>query len=54
MTHAGSTTGGNVHANLLALMPGGIVMHAASNFPRAAMVYRRGDDREQRRYWYAS
>jgi hypothetical protein len=36
MTHAGSTTGGNVQANPLAFMPGGIVMHAASNFPRSS------------------
>jgi hypothetical protein len=38
MTHAGSTTGGNVQANLLAFMPGGIVMHAASNFPQSAGI----------------
>jgi hypothetical protein len=38
MTHAGSTTGGNVQANLLAFMGSGIVMHAASNFPQSAGI----------------
>jgi hypothetical protein len=37
MTHANSTTAG-VQANLLAFMPGGIVMHAASNFPQSAGI----------------
>ncbi len=37
MTHAKSTTAG-VQANLLAFMPGGIVMHAASNFPQSAGI----------------
>jgi hypothetical protein len=37
MTHAVSTTAG-VQANLLAFMPGGIVMHAASNFPQSAGI----------------
>ena len=37
MTHANSTTAG-VTANLLAFMPGGIVMHASSNFPQSAGV----------------
>jgi hypothetical protein len=35
MTHASSTTGG-IQANLLAFTPGGVVMHAASNFPQSA------------------
>lgn len=37
MTHANSTTGG-VQANLLSFMPGGVVMHAASNFPQNAGI----------------
>lgn len=37
MTHASSTTAG-VQANLLAFMPGGVVMHAASNFPQSAGI----------------
>lgn len=35
MTHASSTTAG-IQANLLAFTPGGVVMHAASNFPQSA------------------
>jgi hypothetical protein len=38
MTHANSTTGGPVQANLLAFMRSGIVMHAASNFPQSAGI----------------
>lgn len=37
MTHAVSTTAG-VQANLLAFLPGGVVMHAASNFPQSAGI----------------
>ncbi len=37
MTHASSTTGG-IQANLLAFMPGGVVMHASSNFPQSAGI----------------
>ena len=38
MTQASSTTGGIIQANLLAFMPGGVVMHAASNFPQSAGI----------------
>jgi hypothetical protein len=36
-THATSTTGG-IQANLLAFLPGGVVIHAASNFPQSAGI----------------
>jgi hypothetical protein len=36
-THANSTTAG-VQANLLAFMPGGVMVHGASNFPQSAGI----------------